>query len=45
MVPAERVQEAIDQTRRYVDLDLVGRSLSTHVARMCASLSRFGDII
>jgi hypothetical protein len=34
VVPAERVQEAIDQTRRYVDLDLVGRSLSTHVARM-----------
>jgi len=45
VVPAERLQEAIDQTRRYVDLDLVGRSLSTHVARMCESLSRFGDII
>jgi Golgi phosphoprotein 3 len=45
VVAPERVQEAIEQTRRYSSLDLVGRSVAIHVTGMINSFSKYGDIV
>lgn len=45
VVPAERVQQAIEQSKRYANLDLVGRNVSRHVATMIEALQKFGDIV
>ena len=45
VVPPERVQKAIEQTKRYVNLDLVGRNVANHVSIMIQSLQKYGDIV
>jgi Golgi phosphoprotein 3 len=45
VVPPESVQKAIDQTNRYVNLDLVGRNVANHVSTLIASLQKYGDIV
>jgi golgi phosphoprotein 3 len=45
VVIPERVQQAIEQTKRYVNLDLVGRNVANHVSIMIESLQRYGDIV
>lgn len=45
VVPPERVQEAVERTKRYVNLDLVGRSVANHVSHMIEALSKYGDIV
>jgi golgi phosphoprotein 3 len=45
VVAPERVQEAIEQTRRYSSLDLVGRNVAIHVTGMITSFSKYGDIV
>jgi hypothetical protein len=39
------VQQAIEQTRRYANLDLVGRNVANHVSAMIESLQKFADIV
>jgi len=45
VVKPERVQEAIEQTKRYSSLDLVGRNVAIHVTGMINSFSKYGDVI
>jgi hypothetical protein len=45
VVAPERVPQAIEQTKRYSSLDLVGRNVANHVSRMIESLQRYGDIV
>ena len=45
VVPDDKVQHAIAQTRRYSSLDLVGRNVALHVGGMIESLSKYGDIV
>ena len=45
VVAPERVQQAVEQTKRYVNLDLVGRNVANHVSNMINSLQKFGDIV
>ena len=45
VVAPERVQQAIEQTRRYANLDLVGRNVANHVSAMIESLQKFADIV
>jgi hypothetical protein len=45
VVAPQRVQEAVEQTKRYVNLDLVGRNVARHVAAMIESLQKYGDIV
>lgn len=45
VVPPERVQEAVERTKRYVNLDLVGRNVANHVSHMIEALSKYGDIV
>jgi len=39
------VQEAVERTKRYVNLDLVGRNVPNHVSHMIEALSKYGDIV
>jgi golgi phosphoprotein 3 len=45
VVAPERVQQAVEQTKRYVNLDLVGRNVANHVSIMIESLQKYGDIV
>jgi hypothetical protein len=45
VVAPERVQEAVEQTKRYVNLDLVGRNVANHVSIMIEALQKYGDIV
>lgn len=45
VVPPEHVQEAVERTKRYVNLDLVGRNVANHVSLMIEALSKYGDIV
>ena len=45
VVPPERVQQAVEQTKRYVNLDLVGRNVANHVSIMIEALQKYGDIV
>jgi hypothetical protein len=45
VVAPERVQQAVEQTKRYARLDLVGRNVANHVSNMIASLQKYGDIV
>ena len=45
VVAPERVQQAVEQAKRYVNLDLVGRNVANHVSIMINSLQKFGDIV
>jgi hypothetical protein len=45
VVAPEKVQQAIEQTKRYVNLDLVGRNVANHVSLMIKSLQKYGDIV
>ena len=45
VVAPERVQQAVEQTKRYVNLDLVGRNVANHVSSMIESLQKYGDIV
>jgi golgi phosphoprotein 3 len=45
VVAAQRVQTAVEQTKRYVNLDLVGRNVANHVSAMIESLQKYGDIV
>jgi hypothetical protein len=45
VVAPERVQQAIEQTKRYANLDLVGRNVAIHVSTLIESLQKFGNIV
>jgi Golgi phosphoprotein 3 len=45
VVPPERVQEAMEKTKRYVNLDLVGRNVANQVSIMIESLQKYADIV
>jgi golgi phosphoprotein 3 len=45
VVAPQRVQKAVEQTKRYVNLDLVGRNVANHVSIMIESLQKYGDIV
>jgi hypothetical protein len=45
VVAPERVQHAREQTKRYANLDLVGRNVRNHVSIMIESLQKYGDIV
>ena len=45
VVTPERVQQAVEQTKRYRNLDLVGRNVANHVSDMIESLQKYGDIV
>lgn len=45
VVAPDRVQQAVEQTKRYVNLDLVGRNVANQVSVMIAALAKYGDIV
>jgi hypothetical protein len=45
VVAPEQVQKAVEQTKRYVNLDLVGRNVAKHVSILIESLQKYGDIV
>jgi len=45
VVAPERVQQAVEQTKRYANLDLVGRNVANHVSIMIDSLQKYADIV
>jgi hypothetical protein len=45
VVAPERVQQAVKQTKRYANLDLVGRNVANHVSIMIESLQKYADIV
>ena len=45
VVAPDRVQQAVEQTKRYVNLDLVGRNVANHVSSMIKALQKYGDIV
>lgn len=45
VVAPEQVPKAVEQTKRYVNLDLVGRNVAKHVSILIESLQKYGDIV
>jgi golgi phosphoprotein 3 len=45
VVAPEHVQQAMEQTKLYANLDLVGRNVGNHVSAMIESLQKFADIV
>ena len=45
VVSRERLQQAVEQTKRYASLDLVGRNVANHVSSMIETLQKYGDIV
>ena len=45
VVEPERVQEAVTNTKRYANLDLVGRNVAMQVSRLIEALGKYGDIV